>query len=87
MEAIDILYLTLAVCTAVLTIFVSVTLIYLMFILRDVTKVTDDVREIVDKVNTYIAKPLLMTKSIIEFVGPFIQTAEEKVKKVKKGKK
>lgn len=86
MEAIDILYLTLAVCAAVLTIFVSVTLIYMMFILRDVTRVTDDVRVIVDKVNTYITKPLLMTKSIIDFVGPFIQNAEQVVKKVKKGR-
>ena len=85
MESLDILYLTLAVAVSLLTIFLSVTLIYLMFILRDITKVADSVKETVDKVNTYIAKPILLTKSVIEFVGPFIRGFEEKVTK-KKGK-
>lgn len=78
MAPLDILFLTLSVCVALVTIFLSVTLIYLMFILRDVVKVTDQVKELVDKVNTYVTKPLLLTKSIIEFVGPFIRNAEEK---------
>ena len=78
MAPLDILFLTLSVCVALVTIFLSVTLIYLMFILRDVVKVTDQVKELVDKVNTYVTKPLLLTKSIIEFVGPFIRNAEDK---------
>lgn len=72
MAPLDILFLTLSVCVALVTIFLSVTLIYLMFILRDVVKVTDQVKEIVDKVNTYVAKPILLTKSIYEFVAPFL---------------
>lgn len=79
MVPLDVLYLTLAVCIALVTIFLSVTLIYLMFILRDVVKVTDQVKEIVDKVNTYVTKPIMMTKSIIEFVAPFIENAQEKM--------
>jgi hypothetical protein len=86
MESIDILYLTLSVCAAFLTIFLSVTLIYLMFILRDVTKIADRVKEVADKVDRYITKPILMTKSIIEFVGPFIEGAEEKLSKRRKKK-
>lgn len=81
MESLDILYLTLSVCVTLLTVFLSVTLVYLLFILRDVVKVTDQVKELVDKVNTYITKPILLTKSIIEFVSPFIQGAQEKVGK------
>lgn len=81
MESIDILFLTLAGCLVLVTIFLTMTLIYLMFILRDVVKVTDQVKEIVDKVNTYVTKPLLLTKSIIEFVGPFVKGAEEKLSK------
>lgn len=68
MESLEILYLTLAVSVAVLTIFISITLIYLMFILRDVNKVSDQVKETVDKVNLYIAKPLVMTKHIFDFI-------------------
>jgi hypothetical protein len=83
MEAIDILYLTLSVCAILTTIFLSVALIYLMFILRDVVKVTDQIKELVDKINTYIAKPILFTKSVIEFVTPFIRGAEEKVSRRK----
>lgn len=79
MAPLDILFLTLSVCVALVTIFLSVTLIYLMFILRDVVKVTDQVKELVDKVNTYVTKPIMMTKSIIEFVAPFIENAQEKM--------
>ncbi len=79
MAPLDILFLTLSVCVALVTIFLSVTLIYLMFILRDVVKVTDQVKELVDKVNTYVTKPIMLTKSIIEFVAPFVENAQEKM--------
>jgi predicted PurR-regulated permease PerM len=83
MEAIDILYYTLAGSVVVLTIFISVTLVYLLFILRDVTKIADKFREVIDKVDRYITKPILLTKSVIEFITPFIQGAEERVSKKK----
>jgi hypothetical protein len=85
METIDILYLTFAGCAAILTIFISVTLLYLLSVLRDVVSIADKVKSIADKVDTYVTKPIMMTKSIIEFVTPFIQTAESKLGK-KKGK-
>jgi uncharacterized membrane protein len=81
LESLDILYLTLSICIALLSIFLSITLIYLLFILRDVVKLTDQAKEVVEKVNTYITKPILMTKSIIEFITPFIQGAQERVGK------
>lgn len=85
MVPLDILFLTLSVCIALVTIFLTMTLIYLMFILRDVVKVTDQVKDLVDKVNTYVTKPLLLTKSIIEFIGPFVQNAEERINRRRKG--
>ena len=85
MDPTDILFLILSVCVALVTIFLSVTLIYLMFILRDVVKITDQVKGIVDNVNTYITKPIMMTKSIIEFVTPFIRGAEERINRKRKG--
>ena len=85
MDPTDILFLTISVCVALVTIFLSVTLIYLLFILRDVVKITDQVKGIVDNVNTYITKPIMMTKSIIEFVTPFIRNAEERISRKRKG--
>lgn len=84
MASLDILYLTLAVSISLLTVFLSITLIYLLFILRDVTKIADKVREIADKIDRYVTKPLLLTKSIVEFVAPFIQSAEERFSSRKK---
>ncbi|MFA5855241.1 MAG: hypothetical protein WC846_03080 [Candidatus Gracilibacteria bacterium] len=84
MQSIDILYMTLSVAVALMSIFISVTLIYLMFILRDIVKVTDQIKELVANVNTYIAKPILLTKSIIEFVAPFVRGAEERIRGKKK---
>ncbi len=83
MLPVDILYMTLAVCVALVSIVLTMTLIYLLFILRDVVKITDEAKGIVDKVNTYVTKPLLLTKQIIDFVGPLVRTAEEKVKRRK----
>ena len=87
MESLDILFLTLSVCIALLTIFLSVTMIYLMFILRDVTKIADNVKDIVEKVDKYITKPILMTKSIVEFLAPFIDNAKSTVEKSKRKKR
>lgn len=84
MESIDILYLTLSVCVTLLTVFISVTLVYLLFILRDVVKVTDQIKGLVEKVDTYVTKPIMLTKSIIEFVSPFIVGAQEKMGKRKR---
>ncbi len=83
MQSLDILYLTLSVCITLLTVFLSITLVYLLFILRDVVKVTDQIKALVDKVDTYITKPILMTKSIIEFISPFISGAQERMSRRK----
>lgn len=84
METINILYLTLSVCVALLTIFLSITLIYLMFILRDVSKAIDSAKDGIEKINEYITRPILMTKSIIDFLMPFINHAEQKISGKKK---
>lgn len=84
MEPINILYLTLSVSVTLITIFLSLTLIYLMFILRDVSKAIDSIKDIIEKVDTYITKPILLTKSIVEFIMPFIHKANEKVHGKKK---
>ncbi len=84
MESLDVLYITISVSIALITVFLSITMLYFMFIIRDFVKILDKAKEVVEKVDRYITKPLLMTKSIIEFIKPFIENAESSVKRRRK---
>lgn len=81
------LYIVLTIAIALLTIFICVTLIYLILILRDASKVIEKVRDTVEKVNTFILKPVSLATTIVEHVRPLIEsvlerrTAEHKKKK------
>lgn len=87
MQSLDILYITISVCISLLTVFASITMLYFMFILRDVVKIVDRAKELMEKVDTYITKPLLMTKSIIDFVRPFMENAEDVISSRRKKRK
>ena len=67
------LYIVLSISVALLTIFLCVTLIYLIFILRDASKVIERVRETVDRVNTFIMKPVSLAASIVDQIRPLIE--------------
>lgn len=72
------LYIVLTIAIALLTIFLCVTLIYLIFILRDASKVIEKVRDTVDKVNTFILKPVSLATSVVEHIRPLIEAALER---------
>ncbi|MEK7524137.1 MAG: hypothetical protein AAB588_03845 [Patescibacteria group bacterium] len=72
------LYIVLAVAVALLTIFLCVTLIYLILILRDVNKMLEKIRETVERVNTFILKPVSLASSIVDHVRPLIESALER---------
>ncbi len=72
------LYVVLSIAAALLTIFLCVTLIYLILILRDVSKMLEKIRETVDRVNTFILKPVSLASSIVDHVRPLIESALEK---------
>lgn len=67
------LYLVSSIAIAILTIFLSVTLIYLIFILRDASKMIEQVRGTVDKVNDFIVKPVSLAATIVDHVKPLIE--------------
>lgn len=69
------LYVVLTIAIALLTIFLCVTLIYLILILRDASKMIEKVRETVDKVNTFILKPVSLAATIVDHVRPLIEAA------------
>ena len=54
LSALDILYIILAIGVALMTIFISVLLIYSILILRDVNKATDAVKDSAERINKMI---------------------------------
>ncbi len=80
----DILNMSLAIGFIVLVIFLCILVFYAILILRDVTKVVDDVAEIVEKVHKTIVQPLRAIDYVIERATPFVEAIIEKKKKAKK---
>lgn len=79
-SAVDILYIALAVAAIVLTVFIAITLAYLIFILRDASKVISEVEEVVDRVNRIIITPFKFLETIGSYIGPFIEKIAKKRK-------
>jgi cell shape-determining protein MreC len=83
----DILNMSLAIGFIILVIFLSLLIFYAILILRDVSKVMDDIEEIVTRVRTTIVQPLKAVDYIIEKAKPYIETVLERKMKEKKSKK
>jgi uncharacterized protein YoxC len=81
----DYLYIIIGAAISLLALLISVATLYLIFILRDISKVVDEVEETVDNIKTYVMRPILLTNQIIKFIKPYIESAEQKdaVKKKK----
>jgi len=83
----DILNMSLAIGFIVLVVFLSVLILYTIIILRDVTKVVDDVTEITHRVHSTIVEPLRAIDFLVEKVRPYIEMAVEKRNKAASKKK
>ncbi len=80
----DVLRMAGAVGIIVFVIFICMTLLYVMFILRDISKVLDDVKDISSRVKTSIVSPLKAANYLIERITPYINQVLEMKKKKKK---
>ncbi len=81
LEAVDLLYIIVAVAVALLAIFLSIVLVYAIFILRDINKATDALRDSAEKVHMAILKPLKMTGELIKYAKPVVEVVEERLRK------
>jgi uncharacterized protein YoxC len=72
------LYIVLAISIALLTVFLCVTLIYLILILRDASKMIEKVRDTVEKINAFVIKPVTLAASIVDHIRPLIEGAMER---------
>lgn len=79
MELQPALYITLISSVIILTVLLSFVLVYAFFVLRDVHEITNATKDTAFKINTYVMKPFLFTKELIQFARPFIDMVESRV--------
>jgi len=80
----DMLRMAGAIGIILLVIFICMTLLYVIFILRDVSKILDDVQDISNKVKVSIVSPLKAANYLIEKITPYINQILEMKKKGRK---
>ena len=80
----DILNMALAIGFIVLVIFLSILIFYAILILRDVSKITDDSKELFDRVHSTIVGPLKAIDYLVEKAKPYLETIIENRFKGKK---
>lgn len=68
----------------VLVVFLAMTLLYAIFILRDISKILDDVKEVTARVRVSVISPLKAMNVIIEKITPFVNRILDMKKKGKK---
>ncbi len=83
----DILNMSLAIGWIVLVVFLCLFIFYGVLILRDVSKVVEEVEEVVDRVHSTIVEPLRAIDYIIEKAKPYIDTVIERRTTSAKGAK
>lgn len=72
------LYIVLTISIALLTVFICVTLIYLILILRDASKTIEQIRDTADKVNSFVIKPVSLISSVVDHIKPLLENALER---------
>ncbi len=83
----DVLNMSLAIGFIVLVIFLCFLIFYAVLILRDVSRVMEDVEEIVTRVRNTVVQPLRALDYLVEQARPYIETLVEKRTKASKAKK
>lgn len=75
----DTFYLVLSVAVVLLTIFLSIVLVYAMFILRDINKVTQSLKDTAEKVNHYVMQPIRLANQLAGYIRPLWEKMEERL--------
>ncbi|MDD3861932.1 MAG: Asp-tRNA(Asn)/Glu-tRNA(Gln) amidotransferase subunit GatB [Candidatus Gracilibacteria bacterium] len=83
----DILNMALAIGFLVLVIFLSILIFYFILVLRDVSKIVDDVEDITERFRATIIEPLRAVDFLVEKVKPYVEMVLEQRGKSKKSVK
>jgi len=80
MELVSILYIVLIAAIIILTVLLSFVLVYVLFILRDVNKITETTKDTAEKINSFVIQPIKFTKEMVRYVKPLVEVVEKKAK-------
>ncbi|HCW32313.1 MAG: hypothetical protein UT36_C0010G0067 [Candidatus Peregrinibacteria bacterium GW2011_GWF2_39_17] len=80
LTSLDILYVILAIGIALMSIFLSILLVYLIMILRDINKATEAIKDSAERVNEMILKPIRMAHEVLKYAKPVVDIVEEKIR-------
>lgn len=78
MDPLSFLYIALGVGFLLMAIFVCATLIYVIQILRDVSRITDNVSETTERVNDYLVQPFAFLSNAADYLKPLLDTVKNK---------
>jgi len=76
-------YPIIASAIVILTLLLSLALIYLVFVLRDLSKIVDEVEGTVEKIQDYIMKPISLINHAMKMITPLIESTQKKEGKKK----
>lgn len=77
-SSLDFLYFSLAVFIILIGILLAIAIVYLIFILRDVSKTTYFLRDTMKQINDFLYTPLMIANSVIEKIGPILEAAQKR---------
>lgn len=80
--SLDVLYIVLAAIILLVGILLAIALIYLIFVLRDVSKTSHSIRDTVKKVNDFVYRPLVMANAVMDKVAPILESLAHKGEKM-----
>jgi len=79
LSSLDFLYIILSIGIALLSIFLSIVLVYAIFILRDMNKATDAIRDSAERIHSAVIKPLKMTHELLKYARPVVEIVEKRI--------
>lgn len=74
MDPLSFLYIALGVGFLVLVIFICVTLLYVIPMLRDIGLITKSAKNVVERVNDFVVQPAQMVSHVIENIKPIVDS-------------
>ena len=81
-DALTFLYLALGIGFLVLVVFLCVTLVYVIRILKDFGDVADTVKDTATRVNAYVLQPFTVIKEMYDHFKPFITALQNRGEEV-----
>ena len=78
MDPLSFLYIALGVSALLIAIFLCAALIYVIQILKDVSKISDNISETTERVNDYLLQPFAFLSNASEYIKPLLDIVKSK---------